>query len=258
MFKKSRLIVALGLVLALGVSGVAFGTATLNNPGLIAKVSGQTTPKFFKTKLTKTSLQLGVTNSDDWINGTQSNPASEYISSPKNVKIKLNKAPLCPVRFGNGTTRAAVQQQCPAKSIIGQGTAEVKSGPGQVVATPTVTVVNGPTLGELQLVTEDQDSLGPAAPTVPARVEKSNAGAAYGQALNVASAPETGAIMITKFEATLPKTSNVIYANCKSKFMKFLRKVTYKDGTSETVGKTQKCKRKPEPKHGGGGGGGGH
>ena len=243
MYKKSRLIVALGLVLALGVSGIAFGTAAANDAGIIAEIGGKAKPKFDKKKQSKTSIQLGVTNSDQHINGTQSNPASEYISVTKNVKIKLSKAPLCPVTFSSGTPTESAKAQCPAGSVLGEGEAEVKSGPGQVVATPVVTVFNGPTLGELQLHTYS-DSLGPASPTVPAKVVTSNAGSAFGLALSVEAAPETGGIMITKFEATLPKSSNVVYSNCKSKNMKFQRKVTYKDGTSETVDKTQKCKRK--------------
>jgi len=244
-FRKSRLIVALGLVMALGVSGIAFGTAAENNPGMIYELGGKEKPKLPKKEFVKSSVQIGVTNSSDHIDGTQSNPKSEYLSFPKNMKVKLNKAELCPVRFGNGTTEAAVRAQCPEDSIIGAGSAEVKSNPTTVVATPTVTVVNGPTLGELQLVTEDQDSLGPAAPTVPAVVEKSTE-AGFGQALNVAAAPETGGIMITVFEATLSKSSGVVFARCKTKNMTAKRTVTYKDGTSESVTETQKCKQKPE------------
>ena len=75
-----------------------------------------------------------------------------------------------------------------------------------------------------------------------------DASAGHGQALNVERAPETGGIMITKFNATLTKDSGVVKARCKSKKTPFLREVTYKDGTSETATLVDKCKRK-QPKN---------
>jgi len=238
-FPKSRLIVALGLVLALGVSSLAFATAALND----AKVLGKVTPKKLDPKIfKKVNLFLGVENSSAHINGSQSNPASEYISIGKNVKINLKKAPLCPVTFSNGTPTASAKAQCPPGSVLGSGKAEVRSGPDSVIAEPVVTVFNGPTLGELQLHTYSDD-LGAASPTVPARVVKSTAGAAYGQALDVPRAPETGAVMITKFNATITKSAGVALARCRAKKIPFLRKVTYKDGTSETAILKQRCRR---------------
>jgi len=243
-FPKSRLIVALGLVLALGVSSLAFATAALND----AKVLGKVTPKKLDPKIfKKVNLFLGVENSSAHINGSQSNPASEYISIGKNVKINLKKAPLCPVTFSNGTPTASAKAQCPPGSVLGSGEAEVRSGPASqgdstLVARPVVTVFNGPTLGELQLHTYSEN-LGAASPTVPAKVVKSNAGAAYGQALDVPRAPETGGIMITKFNATITKSAGVALARCRAKKIPFLRKVTYKDGTSETAILKQRCRR---------------
>ena len=75
-------------------------------------------------------------------------------------------------------------------------------------------------------------------------IVKSNAGSKFGYALSVPNAPETGALMITKFNATITKKSKAALARCKSKTMTWQRKVTYHDGTSETAEITQKCKRK--------------
>lgn len=246
-FSKSRLTATLGLVLALAVSGIAFGTAAENDAKVVGKVSPK---KLDKKKFKKAQLFLGVENSSAHIDGMQSNPASEYISIGKNVKISLNKAPLCPVRIANGTPTEAARAQCPEGSVLGTGVAEVKSSPDNVVGKPVVTVFNGPTLGELQLHTYS-DETGAASPTVPARVVKSREGNPYGQALDVQNAPETGGLMITKFNATLDKSTGVVSARCKSKTIPYLREVTYKDGTSETAELTQNCKQK-----GGGGGGG--
>jgi len=245
-FSKSRLTVALALVLALAVSSIAYGTASLND----AQVVGDVSPtKLDKKKYKKASLFLGVVNSSDHITGTQSNPASEYISIGKNVKIDLKKAPLCPVTIPNGTPTESAKAQCPAGSVLGSGDAEVKGPPNgsSLVAEPVVTVFNGPSLGQLQLHTYSPET-GAASPTVPAKVVKSKVGAPYGYALDVPAAPETGGIMITKFNATLGKDSGVVTARCKAKKTQFLREVTYKDGTSETAELVDKCKRK-QPKN---------
>ena len=242
MFSKSRLTVALALVLALAVSGIAYGTASLNN----AEVVGDVSPtKLDKKKYKKASLTLGVVNSSDHITGSQSNPASEYISIGKNLKVDLKKAPVCPTTIPNGTPTETAKAQCPPGSVLGSGEAEVKGPPNgtSLVAEPVVTVFNGPGPNQLQLHTYSQN-LGASSPTVPAQIVKSKVGAPYGQALSVPAAPETGALMITKFNATLGKDSGVITARCKSKTTRFLREVTYKDGTSETAELTDKCKRK--------------
>ena len=58
------------------------------------------------------------------------------------------------------------------------------------------------------------------------------------------NSPETGALMITKFNATISKKSKAVLARCKNKNMTFQRKVTYADGSSETAETTQTCKRR--------------
>jgi hypothetical protein len=236
--RRSRLVVALGLVLALGVSGVAFGTAAVNT----AAVDGKVTPKKLDTKKFKpVNLFLGIRNSYGTAHtGTQSNPAAENISFSKNIKVSLGKAEPCPVTLANGTPTEQAKQQCPPKSFIGSGLAEVQAPGGAVIAEPVVSVFVGPGKNDLQLHTYDPD-LGAASPVVPAKIVKSKAGGKYGQALDVPQAPETGALLITSFNAKLKKGSGVATARCKPKKFQFLRKVTYKDGTSETVKLSQKC-----------------
>jgi hypothetical protein len=243
--RKSRLIVALGLVLALGVSGVAFGGGA---DAITTFVDGKVKPskKLEKKKFKKASLFLGVRNEAN-ITGTQSNPASEYISISKNVKVDLSKAETCPVTFGNGTPTDAAKAQCPPGSVIGEGTAEVQ-GPGNtVIAQPVVTVFNGPGPGQLQLHTYSDD-LGAASPTVPGSIEKSRLGGKFGNALNVPAAPETGALMITSFNATLDKSSGVAKVKCKPKTVSYQRDTVFKDGTTETSELTQKVKCKKKKK----------
>lgn len=239
MIRKSRLIAALGMVLALVVSSLAFATGADDNTPF---VDGEVKPsKLDKKKFKKVSLFLGVRN-EGTITGTQSNPSREYISIGKNVKVNLKKAEVCTTPIPNGTPTAQARQSCPADSLIGEGEAAVESPAGQTFDL-VVSVFNGPGPGELRLHTYSEELAG-ASPVVPAKVVKSNAGPKFGQALDVPVAPETGALKITKFNATIGKATGVVTARCKAKQIDFLREVTYKDGSKETAELTQKCKRK--------------
>lgn len=242
MLSKSRLIVAVGLVLALAVSGIAFAQGTVNE----AFVDGSVKPskKLDKKKYKKTNLFLGIRNQNT-VTGAQINPAAEKISISKNVKVDLNKADRCPVTLSNGTPTSAAKAQCPPGSLIGTGEAEVQAPGNVVVATPEVNVFNGPGNNQLQLHTYS-DQLGAASPVVPASIVNSDQGSKFKHMLNVPVAPETGALLITKFNATLAKSSGVPSVKCKPKTVTFLREVTYKDGTSETAELKQPVKCKPK------------
>jgi hypothetical protein len=247
--------VALGVTLALAVSGIAAATADEND----AKVVGKVAPaKLDKKKFKPINLTLGVENSSDWITGIQANPASELIRISKNVKINLGKRPRCNADLSNGTPPAAARKACPKKSFLGSGRAEVM-GPGIapqcgadlfnppcVIAEPVVSVFNGPGKNQVRLHTYDPN-LGVASPVVQGRIVPAGK-KGYGKALRVANAPETGPLLITKFNATLKKSTGVATARCKPKKIKFERTVTYADDTRETVTKTQNCKVKKKAK----------
>ena len=134
---------------------------------------------------------------------------------------------------------------CPPKSNLGSGDAEVTAPGGAVIAEPVVTVFNGPGKNELRLHTYSPD-LGVASPIVDGKIV--NAPGKFGQALDVPEAPETGAVMITGFNAKLKKSSKVATAKCKPKKITFKRTVTYADASKESVTKTQKCKQKKKKK----------
>ncbi len=238
---RSRLFFALALVAVLSTSAIAFAAGADTND---AFVDGQIKPsKLDKKKYKPVELLSGVrTSVQGGVNGTQSNPASEYLSYSKNIKFDLNQGSVCTTLPPNGSTAQQARDACPKDSYIGAGEAEVQ-GPGLVIDDVIVSAFRGPAKNGIQLHTESQ-GLGQAAPTVLAEIVKSRAGKGFGQALSVPNAPATGGIMITKFNATIFKSSKVVTARCKSKNMTFQRLVTYKDGTSETAEITQKCKRK--------------
>ncbi len=246
MVKKSRFVVSVALVVAMGTSAIAFAQGTTND----AFVDGAIKPtKLDKKKYKPIELFSGVrTEVPGGVTGTQSNPASEYLSYSKNIKFDLDQGSVCTTLPPNGSTAQQARDACPKDSYIGAGEAEVQ-GPGLVIDDVIVSVFKGPAQNGVQLHTESQ-GLGQAAPTVLGEIVKSNAGKGYGQALSVPNAPSTGGIMITKFNATIFKSSKNVTARCKSKNMTFQRKVTYKDGTTETAETTQKCKQKKKKKGG--------
>jgi hypothetical protein len=247
LFTKSRMIVAGGLAVVVATAGIAAAGpptgADLND----AEVVGKVTPsKLSKKKLKPVNLFLGVVNSPDSAGNEDANAKSERISISKNVKVKLNKAPVCTAALPNGSTPQFAKDACPPKSYLGGGKATVHA-PGPVLAAePVVSVFNGPDPGQLRLHTYSPD-LGAASPVVNAFIVKANQqekNKGFGQALSVPNAPVTGALKITSFQATVKKSTKVVTARCKPKKLKVQRTVTYTDDSSETASKSQKCKVK--------------
>ena len=241
MINRTRFVVALGLVLALATSAVAFGDGASDNEASVdGKVKKTTLPK---KDYVKNQLFTGVRTETNAVLGTQSNPASETINFGKNIKFDLKAGSECSSLPPSGSTAQQARDACPKDSYLGSGDAEVIQPNGSRIQDITVSAFKGPQQNGIQLHTASPTLQG-AAPTVPGAIQKSNAGSAYGQALVVANAPETGALMITKFNATIEKSTGVVRTRCKAKQIPYQRKVTYADGSSETAEITQKCKRK--------------
>ena len=251
MFNKSRKVLAIALASTVAISGVAVaaGTGTDLND---AEVVGSVIPsKLDNRNFKPVNLFLGVVNSPDSTGDEHGNAASENIKISDNVKVNLKGVPRCETELQNGTPTDTARNICPDGSYIGAGNAEVY-GPGAfcnppqadpcVGATPVVSVFHGPAQNELQLHTYSP-ALGAASPVVDAKIVKANK-RGYGQALSVPNAPVTGALKITKFNATIFKETKVAKARCNPKTIKFLRKVTYQDGSSETAKLEQKCQVK--------------
>ena len=244
MVQKSRFVLSMSLVLALGVASVALADGVSENE---AFVDGNVSPtKLDKKKYKPIQLFSGV-RTETTVNGLQKNPLVEYISYPKNGKFDFDAGSVCTTLPPSGSTQQQARDACPSDSFIGQGVAEVQ-GPGIAPITDiVVSVFRGPAPNGIQLHTASP-TLGAAAPTVPGSIVKSDAGSEFGDALSVPHAPETGALMITKFNATVTKSSKAVVGRCKDKTMTFQRKVTYADGSTETAETTQKCKQKKKRK----------
>src|SRR5690606_12150513 len=155
--------------------GIAAATADQNDAKVVGKVGPS---KLDKKKFKPVNLKLGVENSSDWITGVQQNPASELIRVSKNVKINLNKRPRCKAALPNGIPTNEARKRCSKKSVLGTGSAQVMA-PGVgcpipqadpcVIATPKVTVFNGPGKNQVRLHTY-HTNLGAASPVVQGRI----------------------------------------------------------------------------------------
>jgi hypothetical protein len=245
--KKSRFVLALGLVIALAASAFAFADGVSDNT---ADVDGdmkktKNLPKK-KADAKPNEMFTGVrTETTDPI-GTQSNPAREVINFGKNVIFDLKAGSECSTLPGPGSSTQQARDACPEDSYLGGGEAELVTATGRI-SDVVVSVFKGPAQNGIQLHTSSP-TLGSAAPTVPGSIEKSTAGSKYGQALVVPAAPETGGLMITKFNATIEKSSKSVLTYCKAKSFLWQRQVTYKDGSSETAEVSEACTAK-KPKN---------
>jgi hypothetical protein len=237
--RKTRLVVALGLIMALGVAAIAYADGASENT---AFVDGKFKPtKLDKKKYKPINFFVGVRTTGP-IPGE--NPEAEYISFGKNLKWKGNAAPTCSAPIEFQSTDAA-KGACPPGSVLGSGDASIELPGGLVYHGITVTAFNGPGKNQVRLHTYDPRLAG-ATPTVFGRIVKSNQGAKFGQALVVDDAPDVAgdAGKITEFNSTIKKKSGVALGRCKAKKFLWNRIVTYDDGTKENVTLQEKCKRK--------------
>jgi hypothetical protein len=239
--KKTRFIVATGLVIALGTAGIAFADgASENTEGVLGKVSPS---KLSNKDYKPVEFYTGVTTTTTHAVPGQQNPEVQLIEFGKNVKFDTTKADTCSASL-NGTTTDQAKAACTAKSNIGSGSATANLGQGpQQVNDVNVTVFNGPGKNQIRLHAYSP-TLGPAnTQVVNASIIKAPSGGKYSQALNVADAPDLAGdqFMLTKFDATISKASTVVTARCKASKFLWHNVVTYDDGSKDTADLSQKC-----------------
>ena len=242
MIRKSRFIVAIGLVMALAVSGLAFAAGSDENE---AKVVGKVSPsKLDKKKYKKVNLLLGVETSTSHAVPGQQNPEQEFIELGKNIKWDGSKADTCDADIG-GTTTDQAKAACPPGSVLGSGSASANLGSAGNVSDITVTTFNGPAKNHVRLHAYSPSLGASLTQVVDGDIVKAKT-SGYGQALSVPNAPDLGndAFLLTSFNSKITKSSGVVTARCKAKKIPFKRTVTYDDGSQETATITQKCKRK--------------
>lgn len=253
MIKKSRYVLALAATLVFSVAALAFADGASDNE---AKVVGSIAPaKLDKSKYKPVALFAGVeTLPAGGVTGSQSNPVTETISFGKNIKFDLNATPACDGLPPSGSTPQQAKAACP-DSFLGSGSAQVTAPGNSQINDIEVSLFHGgpgnarPIHGRAGKINAIMlhtysPTLGQAAPTVNGEIIKSPDGSKYGQALYVKHAPETGGLMITKFNSNVDKGTGTVLGRCKAKTFLWLRTVIYADGTTEQAPLTQKCKRK--------------
>ena len=140
--RRSRFVVAIALVLALGVASFAFADGATDNE---VTVLGKASPtKLDKKKWKPITLYSGVTTSTTHAVPGQENAEQVTVEYPKNVKFDLDAADTCSASL-LGTTTDQAKAACPADSNIGSGVAHANLGHGpDELSDVAVTVFNGP------------------------------------------------------------------------------------------------------------------
>jgi hypothetical protein len=233
-----RSAVAMGLITALGVAGLAYADGASQDT---AEVVSSVKPSKLDTKKYKPINLFTEVRTHGPVPGI--NPEAELIKYDKNGKWVAKNAPTCSAPIEFQTTDAA-KQACPAGSDIGSGSASILLPGGVAFSDIVVTAFNGPQKNQIRLHTYSPQLEG-ATPTVFGLIKKLSGGP-FGLALDVPDAPDvagdTG--MITSSGATITKKSGVAQARCKDKKFLIERTVTYDDGSKDVATDSQKCKRK--------------
>jgi hypothetical protein len=252
----SRVVVAIALVVALGVTQLAIGDgASENEVGVQMKL---TPKKRDKKKMKPAQLFSGVTTSTTHAVPGQQNAEKVTVLYPKNMKYDFGAAEVCSAPL-NGTTTEQAEAACPPGSNIGKGEAHANLGQGpDQVNDVVVTVFYGPGNQQVRLHAYSASLGAGLTQVVNANLQNSSGGLAkqaglskraalqFGPALIVNDAPDLGGdqFMLTLFNATIPKNTGAVLAKCKSKTDASENITIYDDGSKDTATTTAKCKQK--------------
>jgi hypothetical protein len=242
--RRSRFVATIGLVLAVGVAGLAFADgASENDVTVLGKISPT---KLDKKKFKPVTLYSGVTTSTTHAVPGQQNAEKVTVEYPKNVKFNLKAAPVCTASIAQTTTEQALAL-CPPDSAIGSGVSHANAGHGpDEISDVTVTVFNGPGPNHIRLHAATP-TFGPGlTQVVEADIAKKSPDAGFGPALIVNDAPDLvgDAFMLTLFDATIGKGTKTALGRCKTKTNKWRNVTVYDDGTSDVGDLQTKCKQK--------------
>jgi hypothetical protein len=240
---------ALGLVLAVGVTGFALADGASDN---VSTVKGKVTPKKLpKRKFAKATLNSGVTTLDADNDPVIPDQAAEqvFIDYDDDIKINLTGVPACNANLEPLDT-AGAKAACPGSviSIAGSAAARIPGfpTPNNEVSDFTVTAFRGSTAKTVLLKAHSPTlgTAGGAAPVVVGTLGASPLGGDYGIRLSVPNAPDvagdTGALV--RFEATLRK-GGAIKARCHDRNKKFnyKAKFVYDDLSVDNASASSAC-----------------
>jgi hypothetical protein len=246
--RRSRTVLAMGLALAVGVTGIAIADGAGDN---VSTVKGKITPKKLpKKKYKPAALNNGVTTLDADNNPAIPAEATEqvFIDYDDDIKISLGSVTECTQNLEPLDT-AGARAACPNSiiSIAGSAAARIPGFPttNNEVADFTVTVFRGE--GNEVLLKAHSPTLGTAggaAPVVHGNIINSPLGGDFGKRLSVPDAPDVASDLgaLVRFEATLKK-GGVIKARCKdrNKTHNFKARFVYDDDSVDNASAKSKC-----------------
>jgi hypothetical protein len=237
--KRTYLIGALGLALALAVSSVAISAPAIQTLDVV--VGGKNKPKLPKNEFKKTSIEVTTTVSDAANPSGIPPKANRAVLnfSKKNLKFKAGARPDCqPSQIENTTTEAALAA-CNDAKVTKQGDAMVALplGPGgsRQDFPGVVTGFNDASQKGILLHVRVPD-LGTTA-VLSGKI-------VGGNKLDVTIPPiGGGAGSVAEFHV-LVKAGKYVQARCKKKKIKTSSTFTFNDAPPASVTDTQRCKRK--------------
>ena len=245
--QKTRYVVALGLSVALGVSGMALADGASDNASTVKIGLSKTKLPKKKKDAKKVSLNSGVTTVDADNNPVVPDQAAEqvYIDYDKDIYLNLKGITPCTAVL-TGTTTADAKALCPNSVVSSSGSAKARlpnfPAPNNEVTDIVVTAFVGATPNDIRLHAATV-TLGPGATqVVEGKIGKSPV-KGFGTRLSVPDAPDLAGDVgaLTAFEATLNKG---VTATCKDKKIKTQAEFIYDDGTKDTASAQISCKTK--------------
>jgi hypothetical protein len=248
--RKSQMILATALCMAVGVAGIAYADGASDN---VSTVDGKVTPsKLPKQKYKTVKFLNGVTTLDADNNPVIPAEATEevYIDYDDDIKISLGGIPECSTSLAGTTTEQAEELCGPGApggnakmSSSGSAKARIPSfpAPNNEVTDFTVTVFHG--VGNQLLLHAYSPTLTSAnTQVVDSSIINSPLGGDFGKRLSVPNAPDVagdnGALVA--FNATLSKG---IKARCHdgNKKLNYKAQFVYDDDSSDTTSDKQSC-----------------
>ncbi len=225
--RKSHMILATGLALAVGVSGIAFGDAA----GQVSTIDGKVTKsKQPKRQYKPASLFTAVTTLSEGNSPVIPSAPSEevYIDYDDDIKINLGRVPACSAVL-NGTDTSEARALCP-RSVVSKNGDPRNTAAARLPAYPAdnnevsdfvVTAFRGP--GNRLRLHAFSATLGDAnTQVVEARIINSPRRGDYGKRLSVPDVPDAAgdAGALVAFGAVI-KRGGVVKARCKDRNKKW-------------------------------------
>ncbi|MEJ7875096.1 MAG: hypothetical protein WKF62_00435 [Solirubrobacterales bacterium] len=261
MIRKSRAVLAMGLALFVGISGVAIG-GTTGADNQVSTVTGQVKPKALdKRQFKRVNLTAGVTtlNEDETADGTvpQQETVEVNIDFDKDIRFDLPAASRCDVDEAElaGTTNAQAEALCGSNSrISSDGDAAARFAgfpnppfPNNEVSDFIVTAFRGNDGTEV-ILHAFSPTLGVDNTQVVRGTIEDSPLTGFKKRLAVPDVPPVagGAGALVRFFATISRDSKTVLARCRAadREFDFRAEFTYADNSMETASDTQGCTRR--------------